>query len=79
MNYKYYLKVTDQNGRVIFYHRSNNPLWLEKLYKKAAYDYDNMFCDYYFGTEECNYDRKRAQFLIRCREPWESNIYYEEA
>lgn len=77
--YKYYLKVIDQNGRMIFNHRSNNPLYLEKLYKKAAYDCGNMLAIYFFGTEECNYDRARAQFLIRCREPWESNMHYEEA
>ena len=53
--YKYYYKVTDENGNVIFDHKSNNADRLLKLADKARYDDSGAeFCAWYFGTIDTN-------------------------
>lgn len=53
--YKYYYKVIDENGNVIFDHKSNNADRLLKLAHKARYGDDGAeFCSWYFGTIDTN-------------------------
>ena len=53
--YKYYYKVTDENGNVIFDHKSNNADRLLKLADKAHYDDSGAeLCAWYFGTIDTN-------------------------
>lgn len=53
--YKYYYTVKDENGNVIFDHKSNNADRLLKLASKARYDDSGAeFCSWYFGTIDTN-------------------------
>lgn len=53
--YKYYYTVKDENGNVIFSHKSNNADRLLKLASKASHDDSGAeFCSWYFGTIDTN-------------------------
>ena len=59
---KHYLKVTNQEGRIVFGHISKSPINLEKRFDKEAYDSNgSMIADFYFGKIECSYDRYLAR------------------
>lgn len=54
-SYKYFYKVIDENGSVIFDHKSNDAARLLKLAEKASHDDSGaMFCAWYFGRVETN-------------------------
>lgn len=53
--YKYFYKVIDENGHVIFDHKGNDAARLLKLAEKASHDDSGaMFCDWYSGRVETN-------------------------
>ena len=53
--YKYFYKVTDNNGQIIFNHRSDYAYRLLALASKESCDSDgNMFAAWYFGKVEHN-------------------------
>lgn len=52
---KYYYKVTDQNGQIIFNHKPDSAERLVKLAAKASCDSEgNTYCAWYFGKIETN-------------------------
>lgn len=53
--YKYFYKVTDENGQIIFNHRSDYAYRLLALANKESHDSDgNMLAAWYFGKVEHN-------------------------
>lgn len=64
--YKYYYKVTSENGKVIFDHKSNSVKRLLTLYEKEAYSSDgNIYCDFFFGKHETNITDELA-YAVAC-------------
>lgn len=56
-NYKYYIKVTDRNGHVIFDRKANSEKWLINLYRRNAYvgnGTGDMLSIYYTAEVETN-------------------------
>lgn len=53
--YKYFYKVTDENGQIIFNHRSDYAYRLLALAHKKSHSSDgNMYASWYFGKAEHN-------------------------
>lgn len=55
MTKKYFYKVTNQNGKIIFNHSSNDAEKLLRMARKESKDScGNTYCDWYFATIETN-------------------------
>lgn len=68
MEKKWYLKVIDQLGIVLFDHKSNSAKRLLALYRKEAFASDgSLFADFYNATAKTNITDE-IEYRVACGE-----------